>query len=211
MLIAAVVGIAIATCVTSVRTIDSGDRISSGRSTESRFVLWHEGLDTFSKHPVFGVGLGRLTLSVEGVVHGKRQMLQIGGPKNEFIFVMAEDGLLGVSMLVIFLVFAVCGLIRNSGVFEKSLAAAWISWSICGLTDVVYGSGDWSLTPVNAIAGMLIGATLMNSFTGDVSVGRACSFGERNLPIRSNRRREGVDEILPFNGCTACGRSTRTM
>lgn len=146
--------------VGTTRVADAVGVRSSQRSISSRFVLWEEAWMDFMRHPLTGVGQGRLILPIQVGQLGAREEIGMLTPQNQGIFFLAEDGLAGTVVVSLLCVAIVMGLMRSRTYEACGLLGAWIALVICGATDDVYGIGGPAFAPVNCLIGMLIGTSL---------------------------------------------------
>ncbi len=83
-----------------------------------RVAAWGSALETFSRHPIFGVGIGMPTSSAVYMdPNGNRQLL--ADAHNTCINVLAESGVLGFLAFFAIVFWSGCQLIRTAGVDRK--------------------------------------------------------------------------------------------
>jgi O-antigen ligase len=145
------------------RTKDDVDDASSKRSVTSHLSLWREGWHVFLKHPIAGIGVTSLNLPAETMFHGIPIVATLPGPHNQMLFVLDETGILGCALLVGFLLLISKVLLQSNSICGYGLWAGWLGLSIAGITDTVFGIGTQEYGPINAVVGMMLGATLLSA------------------------------------------------
>lgn len=141
------------------RTNGDVNQQSSHRSVQGRYLLWHRGLGVFQHHWLTGVGLGALEMPVTVTkLNGKKHQVIIE-PKNVVLHWLAEMGLGGGILFVLFVIAIVNVIRRHSSPIASALGASWLSLVVAGMFDTPFGTADRFYG--NALVGALLGAVLL--------------------------------------------------
>jgi len=155
-----------------MRVSDLAGAKSSHRSVQSRLDLWHQAWQVFVSHPIVGVGQGKLMLSASVRYNGELEQIGFVSPQNEVLFVLAEGGVMGMVMVVVFSSALCSVLLRSTSSSSTGILAAWLALLICGMTDTFYGIGSTGYEPISCLVGMLIGVTLVPDDRSSHAIGK---------------------------------------
>jgi drug/metabolite transporter (DMT)-like permease len=131
---------------------------ASMQSVRSRARLLDEGMLTFSRHWLNGVGVGYLSLPVRVPMLGGTQEVRMLEPYNQYLYWLDEMGIFGAVLIGLFGV-SIRGILRDSGSsYAGGLAAVWVSVLVAGCFNTLFGWDDFSCG--NMLIGSLLGITM---------------------------------------------------
>lgn len=145
--------------VVSRRSSGEVNQASTARSTQGHYTLMQRGLGVFRHHWMTGVGAGSLEVPAPVQRAGIVTETVFLEPKNLIVHWLAELGVGGGALFVVFMVSISHVLRRSSSFIAPGLGAAWIALFVAGLFDTPFGLA--ARPHANALVGALLGATLL--------------------------------------------------
>ncbi|NLH99951.1 MAG: O-antigen ligase family protein [Chthonomonadales bacterium] len=159
--------------VNVLRNLDPIRRESTARSTRGHVSYWQAGMNAFTKHWSLGAGAGSAMVSIPVHANGVTEEVHVPVANNLLIEWLAEFGVAGGVLYVLFAKSIVAVLRAERGHVSAGLSGAWTAYAVTGWFVPSYGSSN---RPGGVVLGMLVGMTIL-CIRGTGS--RASSAGHR--------------------------------
>lgn len=141
-----------------LRNLDPIGRESTARSTRGHLSYWQGGIRAFRNHWSMGAGGGSAMVSIPIHANGVTEEMQVPASNNLPIQWLAEFGVAGGALYVLFAISIAALLRAERGHISAGLSGAWAAYAVAGWFVPSYGASN---RPGGVLLGMLAGMTIL--------------------------------------------------
>lgn len=128
-----------------VERLYSSVNVKTDASNIGRLYIWESSVKMFADHPVLGVGLGQYTRNYqEKYILDEAKDRTLGHAHNNFLHMLAENGLIGFVGFIVMLAYIVCSSAKNfyltRSPYALMIMCSTVALILQGLTEYNFGN-----------------------------------------------------------------------
>ena len=118
----------------------------SNQSNYERLLMWKSSINMFIEHPFFGIGIGNFHEEYVNHYHFPEAREMTFHSHNNFLFILAETGVLGIISYIIFIIYCYYNVLKtwfkNYNTISLAYLSILVSYTINNITDSVFCSNS---------------------------------------------------------------------